>query len=107
LAPGSTRRERLHAAFQQLHQRGDELVTELWNELQQIQRVRLYGPPPGTARTPTIAFTMDEMPSIEVAKKLYERGFLLSHDDFYDMQVVDHLVKERSEMYRHSVVVFS
>src|SRR5947207_8560547 len=48
LAPGSTRREGLHAAFQQLHQRGDELVTELWNELQQIQRVRLYGPPPGT-----------------------------------------------------------
>ena len=91
LAPGSTRRERLHAAFQQLHQRGDELVTELWNELQQIQRVRLYGPPPGTARTPTIAFTMDEMPSIEVAKKLAERGFFLSHGDFYAMTVVERL----------------
>jgi cysteine desulfurase family protein (TIGR01976 family) len=91
LAPGSTRRERLHATFQQLHQRGDELVTELWNELQQIQRVRLYGPPPGTARTPTIAFTMDEMPSIEVAKKLAERGFFLSHGDFYAMTVVERL----------------
>jgi cysteine desulfurase family protein (TIGR01976 family) len=91
LAPGSTRRERLHAAFQQLHQRGDELVTELWNDLQQIQRVRLYGPPPGTARTPTIAFTMDEMPSIEVAKKLAERGFFLSHGDFYAMTVVERL----------------
>ena len=91
LAPGSTRRERLHAAFQQLHQRGDELVTELWNELQQIQRVRLYGPPPGTARTPTIAFTMDEMPPIEVAKKLAERGFFLSHGDFYAMTVVERL----------------
>jgi len=91
LAPGSTRRERLHAAFQQLHQRGDELVTELWNELQQIQRVRLYGPPPRTARTPTIAFTMDEMPSIEVAKKLAERGFFLSHGDFYAMTVVERL----------------
>jgi cysteine desulfurase family protein (TIGR01976 family) len=91
LAPGSTRRERLHATFQQLHQRGDELVTELWNELQQIQRIRLYGPPPGTARTPTIAFTMDEMPSIEVAKKLAERGFFLSHGDFYAMTVVERL----------------
>ena len=91
LAAGPTRRERLHAAFQQLHQRGDELVTELWNELQQIQRVRLYGPPPGTARTPTIAFTMDEMPSTEVAKKLAERGFFLSHGDFYAMTVVERL----------------
>src|SRR6266513_944473 len=91
LAPGSTRRERLHAAFQQLHQRGVELVTELWNELQQIQRVRLYGPPPGPARTPTIAFTMDEMPSIEVAKKLAERGFFMSHGDFYAMTVVERL----------------
>ena len=91
LAPGSTRRERLHAAFQQLHQRGDDLVTELWNELHQIQRVRLYGPPPGTARTPTIAFTIDEMPSIEVAKKLVERGLFLSHGDFYAMTVVERL----------------
>jgi cysteine desulfurase family protein (TIGR01976 family) len=91
LAPGSTRRERLHAAFQQLHQRGDDLVTELWNELHQIQRVRLYGPPPGTARTPTIAFTIDEMPSMEVAKKLAERGLFLSHGDFYAMTVVERL----------------
>jgi cysteine desulfurase family protein (TIGR01976 family) len=91
LAPVSTRRERLHAAFQQLHQRGDDLVTELWNELHQIQRVRLYGPPPGTARTPTIAFTMDEMPSIQVAKKLVERGLFLSHGDFYAMTVVERL----------------
>src|SRR5437762_3211694 len=91
LASGSTRRERLHATFQQLHQRGDDLVTELWNELHQIQRVRLYGPPPGTARTPTIAFTINEMPSIEVAKKLAERGIFLSHGDFYAMTVVERL----------------
>src|SRR5881227_2304788 len=91
LALGATRRERLRAAFQQLHERGDALIMQLWTGLQQIQRVRLYGPPPGTARTPTIAFTMDEMPSIEVAKKLAERGFFLSHGDFYAMTVVERL----------------
>src|SRR5256886_4980936 len=91
LGAGSTRRERLHAAFQQLHERGDALITQLWNELQQIQRVRLYGPPPGPPRTPTIAFTMAEMPSIEVAKKLAERGIFLSHGDFYAMTVVERL----------------
>src|ERR1700757_2044319 len=30
LAPGTTRRERLRAAFQQLHEHGDSLVTQLW-----------------------------------------------------------------------------
>ena len=34
---------------------------------------------------------MDEMPSIEVAKKLAERGFFLSHGDFYAMTVVERL----------------
>src|SRR5438270_3131168 len=68
LAPGATRRERLRAAFQQLHERGDPLVTQLWNGLREIQRVRLYGPPPGNTRTPTIAFTVNGLPSIDVAK---------------------------------------
>ena len=91
LAPGTARRERLRAAFQQLHERGDALVAQLWNGLREIERVRLYGPPPGTTRTPTIAFTVNGLPSIDVAKKLAERGILLSHGDFYAMTVVERL----------------
>jgi cysteine desulfurase family protein (TIGR01976 family) len=91
LAPGSTRRGRLHAALRQLHERSDTLITQLWNGLREIGRVRLYGPPPGAARTPTIAFTVNGVPSIEVAKKLAERGVFLSHGDFYAMTVVERL----------------
>jgi len=91
LAPGLTRRERLRAAFRQLHERGDALITRLWNGLDEIEGVRLYGPPPGAARTPTIAFTMNGVPSIEVAEKLAERGVFLSHGDFYAMTVVERL----------------
>jgi cysteine desulfurase family protein (TIGR01976 family) len=91
LAPGPTRRERLHAALRQLHERGDALIRQLWTGLQEIGRVRLYGPPPGTARTPTIAFTVNGVPSIEVAEKLAERGVFLSHGDFYAMTVVERL----------------
>ena len=91
VAPGATRRECLRAAFQQLHERGDALVTQLWNGLAEIERVRLYGPPPGPPRTPTVAFTVNGMPSIEVAKKLAERGLFLSHGDFYAMTVVERL----------------
>src|SRR5204862_953054 len=91
LAPGATRRERLRAAFQQLHERGDALLTQLWNGLREMERVRVYGPPPGAPRTPTVAFTVNGMPSIEVAKKLTERGLFLSHGDFYAMTVVERL----------------
>ena len=91
LAPGPTRRERLRAAFRELHERGDALITRLWNGLREIGSVRLYGPLPGTERTPTIAFTVKGMPSIEVAEKLAERGVFLSHGDFYAMTVVERL----------------
>jgi cysteine desulfurase family protein (TIGR01976 family) len=91
LAPGVTRRERLRAAFEQLHERGDALVTRLWTGLDEIERVRLYGPPPGAPRTPTVAFTVNGLPSIEVAKKLVEHGLFLSHGDFYAMTVVERL----------------
>jgi cysteine desulfurase family protein (TIGR01976 family) len=91
LAPGPTRRERLRAALEQLHKRGSALITQLWDGLSEIAAVRLYGPPPGTARTPTIAFTVDGVPSMEVAEKLAERGVFLSHGDFYAMTVVERL----------------
>src|SRR6266700_1691028 len=91
LASGATRRERLRAAFQQLHERGDALITRLWNGLREIEHVRLYGPPSGTMRTPTIAFTVNGVPSIKVTKKLAERGVFLSHGDFYAMTVVERL----------------
>src|SRR6266403_3457669 len=91
LAPGATRRDRLGAAFEQLHERGDALITQAWNGLSEIGRVRLYGPPPGNTRTPTIAFTVNGVPSITVAKKLVEHGVFVSHGDFYAMTVVERL----------------
>jgi cysteine desulfurase family protein (TIGR01976 family) len=91
LTPSPTRRGSLHAAFRQLHEGSNALITQLWNGLQKIDRVRLYGTPPGAARTPTIAFTINGVPSIEVAKNLAERGVFVSHGDFYAMTVVERL----------------
>ena len=91
LAPGATRRERLRAAFRQLQERGDALVARLWTGLGEIERIRLYGPTPDAPRTATVAFTVNGMPSIEVAKNLAERGLFLSHGDFYAMTVVERL----------------
>ena len=54
-------------------------------------RVRLNGPPPNTQHTPTIAFTVDGVSSIEVAKKLAARGVFVSHGDFYALTVTERL----------------
>jgi cysteine desulfurase family protein (TIGR01976 family) len=91
IASSGTRRERLRAAFQRLDERGDALLRRLWNGLSEIEHVHLYGPPPDTLRTPTIAFTVNGVPSIDVAKKLAQRGVFLSHGDFYAMTVIERL----------------
>jgi cysteine desulfurase family protein (TIGR01976 family) len=91
LASGATRRECLRAALEQLHERGCALTTQMWMGLSEMRRVHLYGPPPGAPRTPTIAFTVDGVPSTEIAKKLVEGGVFVSHGDFYAMTVVERL----------------
>jgi cysteine desulfurase family protein (TIGR01976 family) len=107
LAPGVTRRERLRAALQQLHERGGGLITQAWEGLSDMAHVRLYGPPPGRARTPTIAFTVNGVPSIEVAEKLAERGVFLSHGDFYAMTVVERLGQSPHGLVRAGCACYS
>ena len=84
LAPeGGSRRERLDAAMQGLHEASDRLCTQLWTGLAEIQGVTMYGPPPDTARTPTISFHVRGHPSEQVARRLAPRGVFVSHGDFY------------------------
>jgi cysteine desulfurase family protein (TIGR01976 family) len=99
LAAGATRRERLRAAFLGLHERGEELLAKLWNGLTSIGALRVYGPTPDAPRTPTIAFTVDGIPAIEVAKKLAAQGIFASHGDFYALTVI-----ERLDQAEHGVV---
>jgi cysteine desulfurase family protein (TIGR01976 family) len=91
LAAGASRRERLRAAFSELHARGAALTQKLWDGLSAIEGVKLYGPPPGAARTPTVAFTVGGVKSTDVARRLAARGLFLSHGDFYAATVVERL----------------
>jgi cysteine desulfurase family protein (TIGR01976 family) len=91
LAPGPDRRARLEAAFAALHARGQELVERLWNGLRGIEGVTVYGPAPGSPRTPTVAFTVRGVPSESVARALAERAVFVSHGDFYAATVVARL----------------
>ena len=60
-ANAPTLRKRLELAFTQLHERGKALIEPLWNGLQEMSRVRVFGPALDKARTPTIAFTINGM----------------------------------------------
>ena len=91
LAAGESRRSRLTATYQELHRRSAELTARLWDGLAEIDGVRLYGPPPAAARTPTISFTVDGVTSTDVARKLAARGLFLSHGDFYAATVTERL----------------
>ena len=66
-------------------------MTHLWNGLAAIDGVTLYGPAPGTLRTPTVAFTVRGHTAREVSRRLAERGLFLSHGNFYAMTVVERL----------------
>lgn len=85
------RRERLGQALHGVHARGEQLFAQLWEGLRGIDGVTLYGPPPGTPRTPTVSFRVPGYPSEAVAKLLAPRGVYVSHGDFYATTVARRL----------------
>jgi cysteine desulfurase family protein (TIGR01976 family) len=91
LAPGANRRERLVTALSGLHARGERLFSHLWERLNAIEGVQLFGPPPGRPRTPTAAFVLKNLPSSRVAKALAGDGLFLSHGNFYAATVTERL----------------
>ncbi len=86
-----TRRARLRAVFEALHERGRALFELLWDGLSAVDGVRLFGPPPDAARTPTLSFIVKDQPAGEVSRRLVDRGIFASHGDFYATTVVQRL----------------
>ncbi len=91
-----TRRARLESTFGMLHREGEALVTRLWDGLAAIPLVKLYGPQPGRPRTPTVVFTVRDLPARAVAEQLARAAVFVSHGDFYASTVIERLgVAER------------
>jgi len=86
-----TRRESLRATFAELHARGEALLATLWNGLAPIDGLTLYGPRPGTPRTPTLGFTLAGYSTDDVATALAKRGLYVSNGDFYAATVIERL----------------
>jgi cysteine desulfurase family protein (TIGR01976 family) len=82
------RRARLGQAFELLHREGEALLLRLWDGLSGLPSVRLYGPRPGRPRTPTLSFTVRDLPADDVARRLADRAIFVSSGDFYATSVV-------------------
>ena len=96
----SNRRESLRRIFQEMHARNMQLFERLWNALDSMSRVKLYGPPPDVTRTPTLAFTIDGCTSTDAARRLAVKGLFLSHGDFYAATVIERLGLEPEGLIR-------
>ncbi|HEX5970533.1 MAG TPA: cysteine desulfurase-like protein [Gemmatimonadaceae bacterium] len=88
---GASRRERLSRAFAAFHARGEALLAQLWEGLAAIGGLTLYGPEPGTPRTPTVSFTLRGHTTEDVARHLARRGVFVSNGDFYATTVAERL----------------
>lgn len=91
IGQGPTRRDRIVSAMAVLHDQSDPLVHRLWEGLGMIRGVTRFGPAPGSPRTPTVSFVVDQVPSETVAIRLAERGVFVSHGDFYAATVIERL----------------
>ncbi len=104
---GGTRRARLARVSQALHERGEELLRQLWSGLSGIGGVELYGPPPGSARTATVSFAVSGRDSAAVAAALAERAVFVSHGDFYATTAVRILGHERDGLVRAGCAAYT
>ncbi|HEX4416064.1 MAG TPA: cysteine desulfurase-like protein [Lacipirellulaceae bacterium] len=91
LSKGSSRRKQLAAAMAAIHERCARLTRQMWEGLEKIKGVQLFGPRPDEPRTSTVAFTVAGIASSEVARRLAEEGIFVSHGNFYAATVVERL----------------
>ena len=93
LAPGqfASRRDALRTSFGALHARGSALHAQLWRALTEVDGITVYGPKPGTPRTPTLSFTLRGVSTNDVAIALAKRGVFVSNGDFYAATIIERL----------------
>jgi cysteine desulfurase family protein (TIGR01976 family) len=91
LGGGLDLRENVRRVFHETHARNMRLFIRLWTALKAMPRVTVYGPPPDSARTPTLAFTIEGCTATNAARQFAEKGLFLSHGDFYAYTIVQRL----------------
>lgn len=94
-------RPAIESAMRLIERQEMALFSRLLMGMEEIPGVRIYGPPAGTARTPTVGFTLRGFTPREVAARLSEEGISVWEGDFYASTVVQGLgLAERGGLLR-------
>ena len=83
LGGGSSTREKLAGAMQNIEEHESELAGKFRSVLSEMPGVTLYAAPDGIRKTPTVAFRVEGRAPEEVCKYMVERGFFVANGDFY------------------------
>jgi len=103
-----TRSARLDTFFEALRAIEEPLLSSLWDGLEGIPGVRLYGPPPSGARVPTLSFTVKDIPAREVSSRIANSvGVFLPHGNFYAATVVKRLGVAEQGLVRAGISLYN
>lgn len=103
-----TRADRLDTLFPELEERERALLGRLWEGLEEIPGVRLYGPPPAEDRAPTLSFSVNGIHSRKVSSRLAdEAGAFLSHGNFYAATAVERLGMKEDGLVRAGISIYT
>ncbi|KAA3438042.1 cysteine desulfurase-like protein [Rufibacter hautae] len=92
LGEGSTRREQLTSGMQRIAAHEDELAHRVETFLMNVPEVRLYRAPEGTPKTPTFAFTVENVPAREVTTWFAQNyNMCIADGHFYASTLADKL----------------
>jgi cysteine desulfurase family protein (TIGR01976 family) len=90
IGKGKTLRAKLESAYKIIHHHEEGLAREIYEGLQSIQGVTIYGPQfDASLRAPTISFTVDGLTSEEVCKRLAAKGVCAWDGHFYAIRAIE------------------
>lgn len=88
---GATRRGSIEMAYQAIGLHETSLATRFAEGLENLERVRLYGPPDGSPRSPTFAVAVEGLNAADVAKHMISRGIYVWAGHYYALNAMDRL----------------
>ncbi len=85
----SERRRQIVAGMKVMEDYEQPLAQKLIEALEQIDGVKVYGPPTGSPRTSTVSFVIEGINSGKVAAELGEKGLFVWDGHFYAVRLVE------------------
>ena len=85
----SERRRQIVAGMKVMEDYEQPLAQKLIEDLEQIDGVKVYGPPAGSPRTSTVSFAIEGTNSEKVAAELGEKGLFVWDGHFYAVRLVE------------------